>query len=384
MEESVPAESEGKVLVFAGIGDSSRATSELEAQVPELRITTVETVSEYEAVLAREDFDLVVLDWDIPELQSLEKLAQLKVRDNEPQVLLLSNCHDPKIVRLIAESKKRYVVRDEHWLPGLIIAVKDMFRIKRLEHEMTGIRARLTEANSLLEEKNRRLDEFCMTVAHDIRGPLAGLMLKMEYVLDTYESDFEPRCQDLLRRSLNSAERLTQIVQAMYEFAKIGSSAAKMEPIDLKQLVLEVVGDLPLEEERDVQVGVGELPYVFGNPALLRRVFINLISNAVKYNDKEAPRINVGFTGLLDRTLAPYAQVFIEDNGPGIAERDLERIFSMFTRGTQGSRDGLGVGLAVVERIIELHYGKIDVESAVGMGTRFSMLLPTRRVEIVN
>jgi signal transduction histidine kinase len=250
---------------------------------------------------------------------------------------------------------------------------------------MVAIRAKLTETNALLDEKNRRLDDFCTTIAHDIRGPLAALMLKVEYILDAYDGELDSKCAGLLQRSHSSCQRLVEMVQGMYEYAKIGSRAVTFFELSLTDLVHEVLYDLSYDDSLDVQAGVGELPRVFGNPGLLRRVFLNLVNNAVKYNDKPEKLINIGCLGYEDRPIGRFARIFVEDNGPGIPEHELKGIFGMFRRGASSRKesDGLGIGLAVVERILELHFGRIDVESTPGRGTRFILSLPVERVELV-
>jgi signal transduction histidine kinase len=265
-------------------------------------------------------------------------------------------------------------------------AVRDMLRIRKLEGENSVIRARLIEANNMLDEKNRRLDDFCATIAHDIRGPLSGLILKLDYIIDTYQAELDERFVGLLTRSLQSAERLVGVVQAMYEFAKVGSKSAKMELIDLNDVVAGVVADLPVDSSREVKIGVGELPVVWGNASLLRRVFFNLITNAIKYNDKEEVRINIGHDGEVARAVARYVRIFVEDNGPGIPAEEAAHVFDMFSRGQKppgGHPEGLGIGLAVVQKIVELHFGRVELCGQSGPGCRFVFTLPRERVELV-
>jgi signal transduction histidine kinase len=171
----------------------------------------------------------------------------------------------------------------------------------------------------------------------------------------------------------------------MYEYAKLGEKAAKMGPLSLTQIVEETVHDLRFDEKLDVQIGLGDLPEVWGNPELLRRMFMNLFANAVKYNDKPATIINVSTRTIREEVLGTFAELSVEDNGPGIPEQDQGTIFSMFSRGVaeRGPKEGSGVGLAVVQRIVELHFGSIRVESPPGQGARFVFTLPTEAMAFV-
>jgi signal transduction histidine kinase len=376
-----------RILLFEESQDFSiSAVAALCKAVPTAEVVTALSMQKYTEALSRGEFDIVVVDYDMPMAQSVDFLPRLRLRDYEPDVLLISRCEEISTVRLIAEARSRYIVRDERCLDTLAHSVRDMLRIRRLELENSSIRARLSEANGMLDEKNRRLDEFCATIAHDIRGPLAGLILKIDYILDAYEEKFDERCSGLLKRSLDSAQRLVGVVQAMYEFAKVGSKASKMELVDLKQLAAEVIADLNVDESKDVHVGLDELPTVWGNPGLLRRVFINLINNAIKYNDKSEIKINIGYEGDIQRSTARYARIFVEDNGPGIPADETSGVFAMFSRGKSGgvhTSDGLGIGLAVVQKIVELHFGRVEVDSQIGEGCRFSFSLPREKVEVL-
>lgn len=351
--------------------------------IPGAHIIETHSFDSYQEALGGGEFDVVVIDYDLPGIQSSEVLAQLKVLDHEPDVLLLSRCTDAGTIRKISQSQKRYVVRDELWLEAMSRAVRDMLRIRRLEREMVLVRGRLTESNRQLEEKNLRLDEFCATIAHDIRSPLAGLILKVEYILDKYGEGFDKKCADMLGRSAESAQRLVGIVQAMYEFAKLGRKSATFDSVELAPIVREVLADIKGSAGRQVTLEVSNMPPVRGNIDLLRRVFLNLFSNSIKYGDKEWVIISVTSDGIVNDGDDRYLHISVRDNGPGICAEDADSIFKMFTRGSASpaAMDGLGVGLAVVERIIELHHGKIELIQDGQSGCCFKFSLPLVQLE---
>jgi two-component system, sensor histidine kinase and response regulator len=209
--------------------------------------------------------------------------------------------------------------------------------------------------------------------------------MKLEYLLDSYEQKIDQRFAELLKRAFHSTERLTSIVQGMYDFARLGAKAASMAEVPLGTLVEEVVGDLHFDDTLDIKIGMGDLPTVWGNAMLLRRVFMNLITNAIKYNDKKDIIVNIGIRSISEKSIARFAEIFVEDNGPGIPKNEIKDIFSMFSRGStsKGDKEGVGVGLAVVQRIVELHFGKISVETEVGKGTKFVMLLPLEKIDFI-
>ena len=373
-----------RVIILHGSSpQENEAVAELAKVIAQSEVFEAHSLEEYLSALKKQDFDVVVLDYDMPEVQAKELLAQLKLRDNEPDVLLVSKCSDQATIRNIAKAQKRYVVREEGWVDSMGHAILDMLRIRRLEAEMAQIRARLTEGNQKLEARNRRLDDFCATIAQDIRGPLAGLILKVEYILETQGDKFDERTEGLLKRSVESTRRLVGVVQAMYEFAKIGFSGAKFSPTPLTPLVQEVMADINIDHSEDVGVKMHDLPVVWGNCDLLRRVFQNLFMNAIKYNHREKVEISISFDGIVQRGIGEFAQLTVADNGPGISPSDAGRVFNMFSRGNGADRgsEGLGIGLAVVQRIVELHHGQIELTSQPGEGAQFTVFLPTGPIE---
>lgn len=348
-------------------------------QLPEVSITKVETLEKYEKVVNDTDFDVVILDYDISGMRGVEMIHELKLKDYEPVVLIVStSVEDPIFTEIYNHGSHRYIVKKGPWKDEIGPAVRHLLRIRRLEAENRSLLAKLTEANAMLNDKNRRLDEFSATLAHDIRGPLGGICMKLEYVLDTYGSQFDERLWGLLDRARQASDRLTHIVQAMYDFAKLGNKAAKMEYVPMEAIVNGVISDLSFDESLNFTIGVGEMPQVWGNKELLSRIFMNLISNAVKYCDKEEIIVNIGTRRIEEKTLGKFVEIFVEDNGPGISGEDQREIFHIFNRGVaqHSNKEGLGLGLSVVQRIVELHFGKVWIESKVGEGTTFIVSLP--------
>lgn len=352
-------------------------------ELPHVSITRVDSVQTYKDIVKSQDFDVVVMDYDVSGPTGIELIHELKLKDYEPSVLIVSTSVESKILTDIYNyGNHRYIVKRGGWKEEVGPAVRHLLRIRRLENENRNLLAKLTEANYLLNEKNKRLDEFSATLAHDIRGPLGGICMKIEYILDKYGANFDDKLRGLLDRAHSSSERLTRVVQAMYDFAKLGLKAAKMNEVDLAVLVPEVIADLSFDDALNITIGLGELPKVWGNAELLRRVFFNLIANAVKYNDKDEIVVNVGLRKREHRTLGEFCEIIVSDNGPGIAHDYQKEIFQLFGRGAAagGSKEGLGLGLSEVRRIVELHFGKVWVESEVGRGTTMVLFLPVDEI----
>ncbi|MCI5064409.1 ATP-binding protein [bacterium] len=372
-----------RILVAEESDDSRRqAVTALENFFPTVQLQEAETWEISQSSLSREEFDIVIIDLDLAhEKPLLDLIFTLKTFDYEPSVIVIAERPFAHVLNeLYRFGCHRCIVKDERWIEELGTAVDYLIRIRKVAHENHVLRAKLTEANMLLEEKNARLDEFSATVAHDIRGPLGGLAMKLEYLLEKMSGEFDQeRMQHLMATALGSTERLISLVQTMYEYAKLGSKASEMKRVSLDQVVTDAIHDLALPEELDVEVHLGELPSVWGNAPLLQRVFMNLISNAVKYSDKEQIVLHIQTEGIQKKMVASFVEVSFRDNGPGIPADEQDDIFSLFKRGSVGRKqasDGTGVGLAIVKRIIELHYGAISLSSSTGEGSSFLFTLP--------
>jgi signal transduction histidine kinase len=354
--------------------------------LPEIAVSichTATNLKEASQYFLEFDYSIVLIDEKLPDLEFQFFATQMKCRDHEPEIICLSDSFDQyRFSDLINAGAKRVFLKEDAFLILLPSEIKKILRHQKANQSRLRILSKLTEANSILEEKNRRLDEFSATLAHDIRGPLGAISMRIEYLLEAYREEFDKKCEDILVKTLHTTDRLTKIVQAMYDYARLGEKATKMFEVDLTTIIREVISDLSFDESLEIQIEITDLPFVWGNPELLRRVFINLLNNAVKYNDKKDIVIQIKYEGTVERTLANFCRISLKDNGPGIDKHELKELFSFFKRGETGKKksDGLGVGLSVVHRILELHYGRVSVESEIGEGTTFFLELPLETI----
>jgi signal transduction histidine kinase len=362
------------------------ALSEL---VPGIECTSVVGEANYREAVDQIDFDAVIFAWPATALVQHMVLPELKLRNQTPGVIVVAQPEDPLTIATLYNSGcHRFVPMLEGWTVEVSQALRGLLRARRAESAHERTRARLTEMLSLLEEKNARLDEFSVTLAHDVRGPLAGISMKLDYILDSEGANLSERSKGFIAKALESTRRLTDLIQAMYEYARVGARAKDFSLFSLHELVQNTIGDLHVDERRDVSIGIGDLPRVWGKPELLQRVFLNLIQNAIKYADKDQIVVNISAEGRVHRALGTFVTIMVEDNGPGVPDDAKTTLFSMFSRGRNSSEkgsstEGLGAGLAVVQRVIELHFGKVWVENAPHGGARFMLLLPTHPVEVV-
>jgi PAS domain S-box-containing protein len=225
-----------------------------------------------------------------------------------------------------------------------------------------------------LENKNAELERFTYTVSHDLRSPLVTIQGFLGYLnRDAQESDM-PAFQKDMERINHAALRMDRLLKDVLELSRIGRLVNKPQNVPFGELVrdaLEIVhGQI---EKRGVTVHTApNLPVIFGDKPRLLEVLQNLFDNAAKYmGDQPSPRIEIGQQGEENSKLI----FFIRDNGIGIAPEYHGRIFGLFDK-LDAKSDGTGVGLTLVKRIIEIHGGRIWVESEAGKGSTFYFTLP--------
>jgi PAS domain S-box-containing protein len=226
-----------------------------------------------------------------------------------------------------------------------------------------------------LEGRNAELERFTYTVSHDLKAPLVTIRGFLGYLPEDVNSGDMERFGKDLKRIANAADRMQSLLNDLLELSRVGRIINPPEDIPFVQIVKEAL-DLVLgpSEEARIKVDIQEdIPLIHGDHPRLVEVIQNLISNAIKFmGDQPLPRIEIGQRGY-DKDGKPI--LFIKDNGVGIEPQYHERIFGLFNR-LDPSVDGTGIGLTLVRRIIELHGGRIWVESELGKGATFLFTLP--------
>jgi signal transduction histidine kinase len=224
-----------------------------------------------------------------------------------------------------------------------------------------------------LKAKNAELERFVYTVSHDLKSPLItmrgflGLLDK-----DLKSGDFV-RMRTDMKKIFNATETMSVILDDLLELSRIGRLVNPAEEVSLGKLANEIVDQLE-KNIKDLGIHVEikpELPLVFADPQRLLEVFQNLIGNAMKFmGDQQKPRIEIGAKKSGSDTIC-----YVRDNGAGIDAKHHDKIFDLFSR-LNPEIEGTGVGLAIVKRIIELHGGRVWVESeGAGKGSIFCFVI---------
>jgi signal transduction histidine kinase len=246
--------------------------------------------------------------------------------------------------------------------------------VQRLNEELEG---RVRERTAELETANRELEAFSYSVSHDLRAPLRSLDGFSRILLAEYGAELPVEAQHYLATIRQSAQMMGHLVDDLLALSRYTRQPLAKRSVDVAQLVAETLETLRADlEGRDVQICVGGLPGCLADPGLLRQVFVNLLSNAVKFTRQKAPaKIEVGSLPP-DPTSPDKVVYFVRDNGAGFDMRYADKLFGVFQRLHRAEEyEGTGVGLAIVDRIVRRHGGRVWAEAEPEHGATFYVAL---------
>ena len=246
-------------------------------------------------------------------------------------------------------------------------------RMEQMEAEIFQSSQTVQTANQQLEAANKELESFSYSVSHDLRAPLRAMDGFSRAVLEDYGSQLPPDGLRYLQIIRTSAQRMGSLIDDLLSFSRLSRATLSKRTFDTRRLVQDALEDLSAQRAgRDIQLIMGELPACEGDPSLLKQVWINLLSNAIKYTQKrESAVIEVGC-----KTDGPVSIYFVRDNGTGFDMRYASKLFGVFQRLHRAEDyDGTGVGLAIVQRVIHRHGGRIWAEATLDQGATFYFTL---------
>ncbi len=257
----------------------------------------------------------------------------------------------------------------------LIFAVaRDMTAQKRTEEEIARLNAALAERLTELEESNKGLEAFSYSVSHDLRAPLRAIDGFVHLLVEDYGQKLEPAARRYLEIIAGSARTMGLLIDDLLEFSRLGRQPLRKVTVDMTGLVCRVLRQQQdAIEDRRIEVRLDELPECQADESLLEHVLANLVGNAIKYTQRvKAARIEIGCHSSDSGELV-YS---IKDNGAGFDMRYADKLFGVFQRLHRADEfEGTGVGLALAQRIINRHGGRIWAEATVGKGATFFFTL---------
>lgn len=245
----------------------------------------------------------------------------------------------------------------------VVATIRDVTEKRDLERS-------LRRKNEQLETINVELERFGYMIAHDLKSPLINIHALIHLIKKELPQEKSERLDEYILAVQNSLEAMTSMISGVSAYTKAGTTDKVEEAVDLNKIMEEVTHLIRVPKGGSLEV-TGPLPTIIGNKTKVLQVFMNLICNAFKYNDKEAARVEVQAS-----VNGNSCQISVADNGPGVPTELRRRIFRLFDKGNSLRKDSQGIGLSIVKKIVEERGGRIAVgESAMG-GAAFSFTWP--------
>lgn len=254
----------------------------------------------------------------------------------------------------------------------------DTTESKLAEERIRELNAVLESRAAALEAANKELEAFSYSVSHDLRAPLRAVDGFSRMVLADYAAKLDDEGRRMLDVIRSEAQRMGRLIDDLLAFSRLGRQPIESARIDMRALAQEVFDELAAAEpDRKIQLDLHPLPPGLGTQAMIRQVWINLIGNAIKFTkDREIAVIDIG--AVEDESGGTV--YYIKDNGVGFDMRYVDKLFGVFQRlHTQQEFTGTGVGLALVQRIIQRHGGRVWAEAEVNHGATFYFTLPNQK-----
>lgn len=246
--------------------------------------------------------------------------------------------------------------------------------MNNISEELVSANKQLAQERQELKQANEELESFSYSVSHDLRAPLRAINGFTQILVEDYKDKLGADGQTILSEIIANAKKMGELIDNLLQFSRMGKQQVTMVTVNVKQLVNAAIEEVKLlYPQRTINIKIKDLQNIKGDSSMLKQVFINLISNAVKYTSKiEDPYIEIGC--YTENDLCIY---YVKDNGAGFDMRYYDKLFAVFQRlHSSNEFEGTGVGLAIIQKIITKHGGKVWAEGVVNKGAIFYISLP--------
>lgn len=358
----------------------------------------VETPEDMTAALQRGQWDIIISDYVLPRFSGLAALAILRQSGLDlPFIVVSGKIGEEVAVGAMKAGAHDYILKSS--LARLAPAVERELRdaevrrerkraeeaLKRSHEELEQrVRARTEELRASkvelerlvgeLERSNRDLEQFAYVASHDLQEPLRTVHSFLGLLVRRYAPQLDDKARQYIDHAVDGTQRMSQLIHDLLIFARIQRNGWQPAPVHMDQVLLQVVANCRIVlEETGTRISQTELPVVQGEASQIGQLLQNLFVNAIKFRRPDTvPEIRISASK--EEEMWVFA---VQDNGIGIAPDYREQIFNIFQRlNSRKEYAGSGIGLAVCQRIVEHHGGRIWVESAPDQGSVFRFTLP--------
>jgi len=316
-------------------------------------------------------YDLGNRQWNISKLRVL--LEEIIPRDNQFQNFEVDH-EFPTIGRKIMLLNARQIYSRGIGVHMILLAIEDITERKRAEDEIKKLNEALKHRAFELEAAYKELETFSYSISHDLRTPLVVIGGFSRVLLEKYSNHLDAKGQRFLSIIHSDAHKMLQLIDDLLTFSRSERQQMEQSDIDMGELARAVFEELKsILPDQTLRLDVKTLPPAQGDQSMIRQVFVNLLSNAIKFTrPKGAGVIQIGCMVKENQNI-----YWVKDNGVGFDMRYVDELFGVFQRRHNVDEfEGTGIGLAIVQRIIQRHGGQVWAEGEVNKGASFYFTLP--------
>ncbi|MCP4602300.1 MAG: hypothetical protein GY847_17580, partial [Proteobacteria bacterium] len=235
---------------------------------------------------------------------------------------------------------------------SIVLIAIDITERKRAENKMQ-------EYLEEIESINEKLDAYSYSISHDLKEPIRAIRTFSDFISEDYTDKLDDRAKDYFSRIIKASDKMTRMIDDLLVLSQVGRKDMEFRAVSVLDLIEEVKDTLRHKiEETNTTISTHGFPTIICQPVWMKAVFQNLVSNSIKYNDKEKTHIEITC-----RDLPTHYEFAVKDNGLGIHKDYYDRIFALFNKAHQDrNMEGSGAGLAIVASVVEQHQGRVWVD----------------------
>ena len=365
-----------KILV---VDDRPENLTTIRLVLKDMEVELIEATNGNDALKAtlHHDFALALLDIQMPEMDGYELASILREEEKTARLpfIFISAVYTDNLNVFKGYEKGAFSFITKPFQPEMLINKVQFFIDKHQQKiALYKLNEDLINKNTELENVNRELEAFTYSVSHDLRSPLRVIDGYGNVLMDDYGSKFDAEGKRILGHIMENAQRMGHLIDALLHLSRLGRKDIELHFVDMNNLVkfiLKEQSSIHFFAKSEIKIHLLEPCYC--DSSLITQVWINLISNAVKYSANQSPSI-VEIGSIKKETETVY---YVKDNGVGFDMKYADKLFGVFQRLHKMTEfEGTGVGLAIVYRIVTKHKGRVWAEAETGKGATFYFSIP--------
>ena len=262
---------------------------------------------------------------------------------------------------------------------GVFAAARDITKMKKAEEKIKKyqdtLEKKVKDRTKALEQSNRELEEFAYVASHDLKEPLRMISSFLQLLERRYKDQLDQNANEFIGFAVEGAKRMDMMINDLLDYSRIGNQEREFEYLQSEKILETVLINLKSTiKDNNASITHDPLPLIFANEQMMIQLFQNLLSNSIKYHGEKSPKIHISADNVDNEYIFN-----INDNGIGMDQKHLGQIFTIFKRlHTREEFEGTGIGLAIAQKIVQKHRGKIWAESEPGKGTTFYFTIPIK------